>query len=90
MNSSVIALPEPPRGRPFWGGGVHRNGGLRVLALQLVYRDPGYPHRTAKSQKGLPIARFPDQIPDPCAHGVRKICSREVYARILNKKYDKV
>ena len=32
MNSSAIAFREPPRGRPFGGGGVYRNGGLGALA----------------------------------------------------------
>jgi hypothetical protein len=52
MNSSAVALPEPPRARPFGGGGVHRNGGFLVVSPhQLVYRDPSYPHRSAKSRK---------------------------------------
>jgi len=45
MNSPAITLREPPRGRPFGGGGVHPHGGLGALApIILVYRDPGYPH----------------------------------------------
>jgi hypothetical protein len=46
MNSSAIALREPPRGRPFGGGGVHRNGGFGALApinlftgIQITHTD---------------------------------------------------
>ena len=51
MNSAAITLPEPPRGYPFGGGGVHRNGDFKSLdPHQHVYRDPGYPYRSAKSR----------------------------------------
>jgi len=46
MNSSAIALHEPPRGRPFGGGGIHRHGGLGALApinlfiwIQVTHTD---------------------------------------------------
>jgi len=32
MNSSAIAVREPPRGRPFGGSGFHRHGGLSASA----------------------------------------------------------
>lgn len=52
MNSPAITLGEPQRGRPFGGGGVFGNGGVLAFSPhQLVYRDPGYPNRSAKSQK---------------------------------------
>jgi len=46
MNSPAITLLEPPRGRPFGGGGVHHNGGLGALApinlftgIQVTHTD---------------------------------------------------
>jgi len=52
MNSSAFALPEPPRGRPIGGGGVHRHGGLGALAPINVFTGiQVYPLRLTKSQK---------------------------------------
>jgi hypothetical protein len=60
MNSSAIAFPEPPRGRPFGGGGIHRNGGLGALApinlLTVIQVTHTNQRRAKKTGAALPCA----------------------------------
>jgi hypothetical protein len=51
MNSSAIVFHEPPRGRPFGGGGGHRNGGLGALAPINVFTRIRVTHPDQRIEK---------------------------------------